>query len=174
LIPTFHLRQATPIFGIALFLCTLCAPVSANSALSLSLPATQQTERLVSGNAQKEQCAANKANCCETADETLWMGRFAHCDYGFYVLLPGKFVGHGNISPNPIHGFLVGLSDRSTTSPVRIADERFVWVNAEYNSLELKSLEDARKSFLLVTKFCSTASPPVDSRLNMAARRQND
>jgi hypothetical protein len=106
----------------------------------------------VSGNAQKEQCAANKANWCATADEILWMGRFAYCDYGFYVLLPEKFVGHGNISPNPIHGFLVGLSDRPTTSPVRIADERFVWVNAEYDSLELKSLEDAADSLINHTK----------------------
>jgi len=93
--------------------------------------------------AQKHAPDTRQQYARETDSETLWTSRFAHCDYGFYVLLPEKFVGHSNLPPNPCHGFSVGLPDTSTTNFVGSDSERFIWVNAEYNSLEWKSLEEA-------------------------------
>jgi hypothetical protein len=79
----------------------------------------------------------------ETPTETLWRTRYAHCDYGYYVILPSGFVGHGSHSPAPNHGFLVALPDVGRKRDASIEDERFIWVNAEYNSLEFKSLAEA-------------------------------
>jgi hypothetical protein len=97
----------------------------------------------VLAHTQKEQRSTKHDYAEETESETLWRGRFADCDFGFYVLLPNKFVGHGNSSENPGHGFLVGLPDTATINPVGIEDDRFIWVNAEHNSLEWKSLDEA-------------------------------
>jgi hypothetical protein len=79
----------------------------------------------------------------ETDTETLWRERYAHCDYGFYITLPPGFVGHGTHSPNPNHGFLVALPDVGRTHDVSTSAERFIWVNAEYNSFDLTSLTSA-------------------------------
>jgi hypothetical protein len=78
----------------------------------------------------------------ETDSETLWRNKYAHCDYGFYVVLPRGFVGHGLLSPSSNHGFLVALPDVGRTQNATSDDERFIWVNAGYNSLELKSLSE--------------------------------
>lgn len=51
----------------------------------------------------------------ETESETLWRGRYANCDYGFYAMLPDGIVGHGSHSPSPNHGFLVALPDTGRT-----------------------------------------------------------
>jgi len=82
-------------------------------------------------------------NVTLTDSESLWTHRFADCDLGYYALLPDGFVAHGNHPPNPIRGFLVGLPDAGTTKTVTIKDGRFIWVTAEYNSLEFKSLREA-------------------------------
>lgn len=78
-----------------------------------------------------------------TDSEALVRGEYANCDYGFYVLLPNNVVGHANLPPSPNHGFLVGLPDRSTTRLVSFEDARFLWVYAEYDALDLKSLKAA-------------------------------
>lgn len=92
------------------------------------------------GEAQDKPKQQNQSAATVTEGETLWRGRFAHCDYGFYVLLPAGWIGHGDIPPNPNHGFLIGLPAVGTTQPVTSDDERFVFVLAEYNSTEAHSL----------------------------------
>jgi hypothetical protein len=79
----------------------------------------------------------------ETDSESQFSGRYANCDYGFYVLLPKGYLAHGNHSPSPNHGFLIGLPDTGITDVVSVDDKRFIWVNAEYNSFDLSSLEEA-------------------------------
>jgi hypothetical protein len=98
---------------------------------------------MTEASAQEVASRPTKARATETESETVWTGRFAHCDYGFYVLLPDGFVGHGSKSPNPCHGFLIGLPDPSTTNPVALVDERFIGVIAEYDPFEMASLDKA-------------------------------
>lgn len=74
-----------------------------------------------------------------TDSESLWTHKFADCDLGYQVLMPDRFVAHGNRPPNPIRGFLVGLPEVGTTRTVTVKDKRFIRVQAEYNSLEFKS-----------------------------------
>jgi hypothetical protein len=77
---------------------------------------------------------AKKQHWEETDSETLWRGRYANCDYGFYVLLPDGIVGHGTHSPSPNHGFLVALPEVGTAEPVSNERQRFIWLNAEYDA----------------------------------------
>src|ERR1035437_669126 len=79
----------------------------------------------------------------ETESETLWTVRYTNCDYGYYVLLGSGVVGHGSHSPNPNHGILVPLPDVGRTTDASIDEERFVWVDASYNTLDDQSLEAA-------------------------------
>jgi|SRR5215472_3472945 len=87
--------------------------------------------------------AHSHVNVIENDEESLWSNRYANCDYGFYVILPKGTIGHGNHSPSPNHGFLIGLPDTSTTKVVSVDNKRLIWVNAEYNSFDLSSLKDA-------------------------------
>jgi hypothetical protein len=93
--------------------------------------------------AQQKQAETARWKSWETDSESQFTGRYANCDYGFYVLLPKRYLAHGNHSPNPNHGFLIGLPDTGMTDVVSIDDKRFIWVNAEYNSLDLSSLKEA-------------------------------
>jgi hypothetical protein len=77
------------------------------------------------------------------ASETLWRERYAHCDYGFYVVLPHGFVGHSTKPPNPNHGFVVRLPEVGSTQETAADGERVIWVNAEYNAWEIESLSEA-------------------------------
>lgn len=93
--------------------------------------------------AQRKPAQTVKWKSWETDSESQFTGRYANCDYGFYVLLPKGYLAHGNHSPNPNHGFLIGLPDTGTTDVVSIDEKRFVWVNAEYNAYDLaNSLEE--------------------------------
>jgi hypothetical protein len=82
-----------------------------------------------------------KPQVTQSPTETLWTGRFAHCDYGFYVLLPRGVVAHANQPPNPMHGFTVALPDVGTRQEVSTERERFIWVNAEYDMSDSTSVE---------------------------------
>lgn len=93
--------------------------------------------------AQQEPVEKAEWKAWETNSESQFTGRYANCDYGFYVLLPRGYLAHGNHSPSPNHGFLIGLPDTGSTSVVSIDDKRFIWVNAEYNSFDLSSLKEA-------------------------------
>ena len=93
--------------------------------------------------AQQKPVQTAKWKAWETDSESQFSGRYANCDYGFYVLLPKGYLAHGNHSPSPNHGFLIGLPDTGITDVVSIDDRRFVWVNAEYNFFELSSLSEA-------------------------------
>ena len=66
--------------------------------------------------------------------ETLWRHRYGNCDYGMFILLPNGVVGHGTLPPAPNHGIAVRLPDVGSTAEVDVHKEnRYVWVNAEYN-----------------------------------------
>src|SRR5215831_815824 len=93
-----------------------------------------------------------KAEITESESELLWKGRYAHCDYGFYVLLPQGYVAHSSLPPSPNHGFLVGLPDPATVHPVSVDDQRFIYVTAEYNSLEFQTLGAAAESRIDLTR----------------------
>jgi hypothetical protein len=82
------------------------------------------------------------ASCCDADQhpwqsgktETLWRQRYGNCDYGMFLLLPAGTVAHGTLPPAPNHGFVVRLPDVGSTSEIDIAkEERFIWINAEYN-----------------------------------------
>jgi hypothetical protein len=79
----------------------------------------------------------------ENDTETLWRGKYSNYDYGYYVILPSGFIGHGCHSPAPNHGFLTALPGVARTQYTSSKYERFIWVNAEYNSLEFNSLAEA-------------------------------
>jgi hypothetical protein len=117
---------------------TLTHARNAVSALLLSLALIAVAVR-----ATQEPKASGSQGPRETDSELQWVRRFANCDYGFFVLLPDGYVAHSNLPPSPIHGFLISLPDTSTTKPASTDNERLVWVNAEYNSLEWKSLNEA-------------------------------
>src|SRR5271170_1290310 len=78
----------------------------------------------------------------ETDSETLWTHRYNNCDYGYYVLLADGVVGHDTLPPSPNHGFRISLPDVGTTSYVLDKNERFIWVDASYNTNDAQSLAD--------------------------------
>jgi hypothetical protein len=94
-------------------------------------------------NAQNKPDQSIRVDVRENDNESVWTHRYANCDYGFYVILPKGYIGHGNHSPSPNHGFLIGLPDTRITDVVSTDDKRFIWVNAEYNSFDLSSLKEA-------------------------------
>lgn len=94
-------------------------------------------------DAQQRPAQTAKGKLWETDSERQFSGRYANCDYGFYVLLPEGYLAHGSHSPSPNHGFLVGLPDTGRTADVSLDDKRFICVNAEYNSFGLSSLKEA-------------------------------
>jgi hypothetical protein len=98
---------------------------------------------LAVAEAQQKPVRTAKWKAWETDSESQFTGRYANCDYGFYVLLPIGYLAHGNHSPSPNHGFLIGLPDTGRTDVVSTDDKRFIWVNAEYNSFDLSSLKEA-------------------------------
>jgi hypothetical protein len=96
-------------------------------------------------------CAAQnnaKAHVTNTDSETLWTGRFAHCDYGFYVLLPRGMVAHANCPPNQIHGFTVALPELGTRQEVSSRRQRFIWTNAEYDASDSTSPKESAAYYI--------------------------
>jgi hypothetical protein len=79
----------------------------------------------------------------ETDSETLWRVRYRNCDYGYSVTLAPGVVGHGNLPPNPNHGFLISLPDVGRNSSASNEEERYVWVDASYDVIDDQSLEGA-------------------------------
>ena len=77
-----------------------------------------------------------------TDSETLWIGRYSNCQYGYYVLLPAGVVAHSELPPNPHHGFVVKLPDIGVRTEVTSDNnaDRLIWVNAEYNVTEESTL----------------------------------
>lgn len=65
----------------------------------------------------------------------MWRQRYGNCDYGMFMLLPAGVVAHGTLPPAPNHGVAIRLPDVGSTSEIDIAkEERYIWVNAEYNA----------------------------------------
>jgi hypothetical protein len=99
----------------------------------------------------------------ETKTETLWTTRYTNCDYGFYVLLGSGVVAHATHPPNPNHGFSVSLPDVGMTSSASADEERFVWVDASYDTSDDQSLPAAISEDEQITKKASGQSH-TDSR----------
>lgn len=77
-----------------------------------------------------------------TESETLWIGRYSNCQYGYYVLLPKAVIAHAEHPPSPHHGFLISLTDVGSKAEVSVDNSnRFLWVNAEYNATDESTLE---------------------------------
>jgi hypothetical protein len=76
-----------------------------------------------------------------TDDETIWIGRYSNCQYGYYSLLPSGVVAHAEHPPAPHHGFVINLPDVTVKTEVTFDNsDRLVWVNAEYNVTEESTL----------------------------------
>jgi len=76
-----------------------------------------------------------------TDSETLWIGRYSNCQYGYYSLLPQGVVAHAEHPPGPHHGFVINLPDVGLKTEVSVYDsDRFLWVNADYNVTEESTL----------------------------------
>jgi hypothetical protein len=76
-----------------------------------------------------------------TDNETLWIGRYSNCQYGYYSLLPAGVVAHAEHPPSPHHGFMINLPDVGVRTEVTFDNsDRFIWVNAEYNVTEESTL----------------------------------
>lgn len=76
-----------------------------------------------------------------TDSETLWIGRYSNCQYGYLFSLPIGVVAHAEHPPSPHHGFLVKLPETGTRTEVTFDNsDRLIWVNAEYNVTEQSTL----------------------------------
>jgi hypothetical protein len=119
----------------------VCRSITVRNAILLTfLPLALFTT--LGAMAQKKEAYTARWTTTETESEVLWTGRFAHCDYGFYVLLPDGFTAH--TQREVFHGLLISLPDTGTTRYLSVfKDERLVSVVAEHNSLEWKSLHEA-------------------------------
>jgi hypothetical protein len=70
----------------------------------------------------------------QTADETIWRGRYTNCDKGWAVNLPHNVVAHGSLPPYPNHGFLVSADVPDTTAEVTLNGQRLVGIYDEYDA----------------------------------------
>jgi hypothetical protein len=76
----------------------------------------------------------------ETATETVWDGEYRNCDYGYYVLLPDRVVGHSPKAPNPNHGFTFDLAEPDSALPLPDRKSRYISVWSQYNAAGLATL----------------------------------
>jgi hypothetical protein len=75
----------------------------------------------------------------ETANETIWRGRYRNCDHGYEVYLPKDGVGHGSLPPAPNHGILISAADPGITAEVTLEDDRLIEVYDSNDAMELGS-----------------------------------
>lgn len=76
-----------------------------------------------------------------TENETLWIGRYSNCQYGYYAFLPNGAVAHAEHPPSPHHGFVVRLPEVDMKTEVTFDNsDRLIWINAEYNTTEESTL----------------------------------
>lgn len=94
----------------------------------------------------------------QTESETLWVGRYSNCQYGYYVLLSAGVIAHAELPPSPHHGFLLSLPDAGSKAEISVYNsDRFIWVNAEFNASDN-----------------STLAGIADSRINLSSRDRQD
>lgn len=87
-----------------------------------------------------------------TDTETLWVGRYSNCQYGYYFLLPRGTIAHAEHPPSPHHGFMVSLPDVGLRTEVTVDNAHlFVWVNAEYNVTEESTLSGISDYYIDLT-----------------------
>jgi hypothetical protein len=83
--------------------------------------------------------AAATRHWAETANETLWRGRYSNCDKGYVVNLPPKVVGHGSHSPNPNHGILISAAIPASTVNLSLEEDQVIDIYDSYDASELGS-----------------------------------
>jgi len=60
-----------------------------------------------------------------TEDETLWVGRYSNCRYGyFFIILPAGVIAHAEHPPSPHRGFLISLPDVGLRTYVSVDDSK--------------------------------------------------
>jgi hypothetical protein len=77
----------------------------------------------------------------ETQNETVYVGRYSNCDYGYYVILPNGIVGHGGKAPSSNHGIRVNLENLKSDDPIPDS-VRYAQVYNAYNAGEESSLTE--------------------------------
>ncbi len=75
----------------------------------------------------------------ETANETIWRGRYKNCDHGYEVYLPKGVVAHNSLPPAPNHGILISATDPGTTAEVTLENKRVIGVYDSNDAMELGS-----------------------------------
>jgi len=78
----------------------------------------------------------------ETENETVYVGKYSNCDYGYYVTLPDGIIGHRGKAPSSNHGITVNLSNPASDSPFPEPVVRYVQVYNAYNVGEESSLRE--------------------------------
>lgn len=78
----------------------------------------------------------------ETGTETVYIGKYANCDYGYLVLLPKGIVGHGSKAPGSNHGITVNLENPASDGPVPESMVRYIEVYNAYNLGKANSLRE--------------------------------
>lgn len=72
----------------------------------------------------------------QTADETIWRGRYTNCDKGWAVDLAANTIAHASLPPSPNHGFLISTALPDTSGEVNDSADRIVGVHDLYDTLD--------------------------------------
>lgn len=75
----------------------------------------------------------------QTANETVWRGRYTNCDKGWAVNLAPNTVAHASLPPSPNHGFLISAELPDTAASVSETADRLVGVYDLYDTLDYGS-----------------------------------
>jgi hypothetical protein len=98
----------------------------------------------------------------ETQTETVYVGKYSNCDYGYYVILPDGIVGHRGKAPSSNHGITVNLENLKSDDPIP-DPVRYVQVYNAYNIGAENSLTEIvlqqRKSQRAIHKDVSMSEP---------------
>ena len=84
----------------------------------------------------------------QTATEAIWHEKYKNCDKGYSVILPKGVIAHGDLPPNPNHGFPVSASDPDTRAEVSLRAQRLVGVYDSYDAMDFGSAQSYLKAEL--------------------------
>ena len=84
----------------------------------------------------------------QTADETIWRGKYTNCDKGYAIELPQGVIAHGSLPPSPNHGILVSGQAPDTTKEVTLDNQRLIGVYDTYDAADYGSARAYLKQLL--------------------------